>query len=188
MADIQDIENRRKTAKAEKAEELSENNEPVSEEEGRDLFTNFLKAANYKNDEDLTKEYKVIRNGVFLFSFHIRPVSDKELEQARKAATKYGRNPNGKHYAKVATDFDAVRANSWLIYIATTDEDKKELWDNKDLQQAVSQQNGVSVDMGVELIEQVLTAFEKDAILDLIDASMNDEDVEVEPEDYAKNS
>lgn len=192
MANMQDLENKRNAAKAAKAEEmLSEDEEQliVPEEQGKNMLEGFLKAANYKKDNNLTREYKVIRNGEHLFSFHVRPISDKELRDAKKAATRFGKNPMGKNYPPIEISFDATLGNSYLIYFATTDEDKRDIWDNKQLQQAVAQQNNVSVDMGVELIDQVLTNGDKEAVIDLIDELMgNEEDVDVDPEDYAKNS
>lgn len=100
-----------------------------------DLVTSLLKAANYKHDDDNITEVNITRNGEFLFAVHIRPLSESEINNARKKATKYGKNPKGKHLPQIAKEQDDALFKSWLIYLATTEEDQKKIWGNPRIMQ-----------------------------------------------------
>lgn len=126
-----------------------------------DILKGLLQAAAYKNDEESIKKIEVARNGVVLFSFHVRPLSEEEYQECREKNTKYVRNKQ--LGIKFPENTNSVRYRSELIYRATIDEDREKIWDNKDAWKALN------VLSGVDLVDKILLAGEKDAILEIID-------------------
>ena len=63
----------------------------------------------------------------------------------------------------MAESVEAARYRSQLIYEATVDEDREKIWDNKEAWKKLSVLNGI------DLVEVVLKAGEKEAILDKLD-------------------
>ncbi len=76
---------------------------------------------------------------------------------------------------KVAEDTGVTRFRSLLIYRATVEEDRKKLWNNKEAWRSMNVVNGP------DLIDKVLKAGEKKAIIDKIDeiSGYNDETDEI---------
>lgn len=148
-----------------------------------DLVTALLKAADFRNDE--STEVEIRRGGEYLFTVHVRAVSDSEGRTARKNATRYGKNPAGKGYPPIEKEYNSAEFNSWLIYIATTEEDKEKIWGNK----AVMDKLGAV--RPVDTIDMLLSVGEKMELVRTIEdiSGMNgdDEEEEVAPEEYAKN-
>lgn len=166
-----------------KFEEAAENlgiNEEMSEQEEFDLVTGFLKAA-----EDLSNRTKVIviqRNGKKFFKFRIRAISEHEMNAARKKATSYMANPKNKKLPPIEKDHNYVDFKSYLIYLATVDEDKAKLWDNPELK------NKFDVMEGYNLVDKVLLPGEKDDIIEVIDELIGYSDDEYSNDiDIAKN-
>lgn len=127
----------------------------------QDILKGLLTAAAFKTEEDNIHPVEVVRNDVVLFTFRIRPLDEKEYHECKEKNTKYVRNRNlGIRFPE---DTDSVRYRSALIYQATVDEDRTKVWDNKDAWHALK------VLSGVDLIDKILLAGEKDAILDRID-------------------
>lgn len=153
-----------------------------------DIVTALLKAADFRNDEDLITPIEIKRHGDTLFSFKVRPVSDGEAAFVRKKARKMVPNPAGKRLPKIEGDFDTPKFNSWLIYVATVDEDKERVWGQREIMDKYDLMEPW------ETVGIVLTAGEKNAIVDIITeiSGMSDEgeDEETPPgmEEYAKNS
>lgn len=152
-----------------------------------DLVTNLLNAAEYRTSEDAVTEVEIKRGGKLLFPVRIRPLSDDETRTARKKATTYMPNPNGKKLPKIEKEFNTTLFQSWLIYLATVPEDQKSIWGNK----AVMDKYGLM--LPVESIGVLLTVGEKDKLLDLVmDVSGLNDDGEEDAdemglEEYAKN-
>ena len=154
-----------------------------------DLVSALLTAADYKTDEDNITEAAIKRNGKFLFSVHLHPISEKDARFARKKATTYIQNPNGKKLPPIEKERDEAVFNSWLIYLATTEEDQQKIWG----QPAVMQKHALN--LPVESIDILLTYGEKQKLAELVGKISgfdddNDEDGESEimdEEDYAKN-
>lgn len=152
-----------------------------------DLVTALLEAAEFKTAEDQITEVEVKRAGKYLFTVHIHPLSDPDVRFARKKATIYMPNPNNKKLPPVEKDFDTAKFNSWLIYLATTEEDQKKIWGNTALMQA----KGIM--QPVDSIDVLLAMGEKRKIADLVmDISgLNDDDDDgeeiVDEETYAGN-
>ena len=128
-----------------------------------ELLDGLFSAIYEKENHTITKTLHIERNGKRLFEFDIRPLDEKELMECRKKATKYGENPNGKKFQRIELDTDVAKMRSIKIYMATTDDYKKKLWDNP---KVLDKYNVIS---GYDVIELALLAGEKDAIVDEID-------------------
>lgn len=160
-------------------EELSEKGIPENAEEVQySLIEGLLKAANYKDDPDLRETLVIRRNGQNLFKFTIRPLSEEELKLCRKKSTEFMKNPAGRNLPKVEKEVDYVKVRCWKIYLATIDEDKERIWNNKELREKLD------VFTGPDMVERLLTSGEKNAVSDKIDTiSGFDTDID----EYAKN-
>lgn len=160
-----------------------EDNMSVAEE--IDYITGFLKAAEML--EETTKTIRIERKGQLLFTFKIHALSEEDMMRAKKMATTYMPNPANRKLPKVEKDFNKPLANSCLIYLATTEEDKNRLWDNPQLKDKLD-----VVGMGYEMIDKVLTPGEKSAVIEQIDelcgyTDADDENEEPTDIDLAKN-
>lgn len=127
-----------------------------------DILNALLAAANYQNDENEIFTIRVIRAGTILFSFRIHPLSEEEYEHCRKKNTRYVRNK--RVGVTVPEKMNSVRYRSQLIYEATIPEDRKKLWDNKQMWDALN------VASGIDAIDKILKSGEKDKILEQLDA------------------
>ena len=150
-----------------------------------DLVTALLEAAEFKTADDQVTEVDIKRAGKFLFTVHIHPVSETDTRTARKKATIYMPNPNNKKMPPIEKEFDVAKFNSWLIYLATTEEDQQKIWGNP----AIMQAKGLMQPW--ESIDALLTFGEKRKLSELVMeiSGMDDDDDEeiVDEEDYAKN-
>lgn len=150
------------------------------------LLEGLLKAAEYKTSEENIVEVEMKRNGVFLFSVHLHPISDRDAKFARKKATKMITNPAGAKYPKIEGEFDGSVFNSWLIYLATTDEDQNKIWGNSKIKQMYGAVNNV------DTIDVLLTIGEKsklaETVMEISDMA-DDEDGEetMDEVEFAKN-
>ena len=124
-----------------------------------DLAASLLKAAAFKTSDDNITEISITRNGEFLFKLHIHPISDEDVAQATKKATKYKDNPQGKKYGKIEVGFDKALYKSWLIYLATTEEDQALIWGNPALK-------SIGVMQPVDAIDKLLVIGDKNMLLD----------------------
>lgn len=147
----------------------------------QDLVTSLLAAAEYVTDE--ITEVEIKRAGKFLFSVHIHPISDPDTRFARKKATTYMPNPANKKLAPVEKDFNNAKFSSWLIYLATTEEDQQKIWGNP----AVMQKLGLME--AWESVDKLLSVGEKRALLDeVLKISGLDDDADpMDDEEFAKN-
>ena len=127
-----------------------------------DILKGLLEAEQYRWNEENSVNIQVERRGKLLFSFRIRPLGEEEYQKCKEKCTKYVRN---NQYAgiKIPESTDSVRYRSLLIYTATVDEDRKAIWDNTEAWRQINVLNGP------DLIDKVLLAGEKDAILDKLD-------------------
>lgn len=151
-----------------------------------DLVTSLLEAANYKTAENSITEVEIKRNGKFLFYVHIHPIGDQDTKFARKKSTIYMPNPQGKKLPPIEKERDSSRFGSWMIYLATTEEDQQKIWGNPSIMQKFS------LAQPVESIDVLLTVGEKSKLLDVIMeiSGLNDDDDDEEftgEEEYAKN-
>lgn len=126
-----------------------------------DILGGLLAAAAYKTDEEDITPIEIKRNGAVVLTFRIRPLSEEEYMDCKKQNTNYKRNRQ--LGTKIAESVNAARYRAQLIYLATVEEDREKIWDNRDAWSRLNVLNGV------DLVEVVLKAGEKDAILDTLD-------------------
>lgn len=121
-------------------------------DEERDVFDGsiadaLLGAAAYKEGDDKRRKVVIKRRGRELFSFTIEPLDEGTFERCRRQNTKNRGRRN--------EELDGSRFVSQLIYEATTAEDKKRLWQNKEAWEKLN------VASGADLIQKVLTPAER---------------------------
>lgn len=126
-----------------------------------DILGGLLAAANYKESEDETANIEVVRNGAVVLAFRIRPLGEEEYLKCKKDNTNYKRNKN--LGTRIAESVDAARYRAQLIYEATVEEDREKIWMNRDAWKKLNVLNGI------DLVEVVLKAGEKDEILQKLD-------------------
>lgn len=174
-------------AAAEEAEQQSVQEYETSEEETKalvraneeDFIQGLIDAAEYASEETLRVE--VIRDGRLYFAFNIRPLSSQEYEKCKKKHTKYVRNKQ--LGMKLPEDTDRVKYQSAIIYEATVDEDRRKLWDNRKVWDALNAKEDRIMN-GLDVIEYCLKAGEKDKVLEAIDKLSG---YETDLEEVAKN-
>ena len=152
--------------------------ENLNREQEVDILTNLLEAADYVNHVTTAK---IVRNGKHMFDLHLHPISEADILTARKKATSYMPNPNGKNLPPIEKDFDPSLYRSWRIFLATTDEDKKAIWGNKAVKDRYNIMDSAKV------VDLLLTAGEKDMVYDLIDEISGFGSDSISTEEYAKN-
>lgn len=148
-----------------------------------DLVNALLEAADYKEADDSITEAEIKRAGKTLFSVHLHPISEPDARLARKKGTSYMPNPNNKKLPPIEKDFDTAKFNSWIIYLATTEEDQQKIWGNP----AIMKKYGLN--QPVESVDVLLTLGEKHRLADLVTdiSGMNDDEETMDEEEYAKN-
>ncbi len=129
-----------------------------------DFIQGLIDAAGFVSAE--TQRIEIVREGRLFFAFCIRPLSSEEYEKCRRKHTKYVRNKQ--LGMKMAEDTDRVKYQSALIYEATVEEDRKNLWDNRKVWNALNATKDRIMN-GLDVIEYTLKAGEKDKILEAID-------------------
>lgn len=129
-----------------------------------DMIAGLLEAADYKNDERFWKKIQIKRKDKVLFEFRIHPLDEEETQAMRKKCTKYAPNPAGRNLPKIEVETNYVKMRSMKIFEATIPEDQEKIWNNKKIK------DKLNVLDPLEVIELILMAGEKDAIVDHIDA------------------
>lgn len=142
-----------------------------------DLLNGLLSAANYKDDETETVEIVINRKGKDLFSFRIHPLSEEDFARCRKRCTKYVKSRTNAG-VRIPEEVDTVKYRCMLIYEATVPEDRAKVWDNKQLWKAKD------LATGIEAVDLLLKAGEKNAVCDKIDSISG---YEMTEEEVAKN-
>lgn len=126
--------------------------------------------------------FDVVREGKKLFSFRVRGLNDEEFEKCRDQATKVAKDRRLGNLA-VPREFNSAKFNSLVIYTATHDDDRRALWDNKDLWEKAK------VVTGWQLVDRVLKRGEKEKAIELIEKLSGYSDEEAETtEEVLKNS
>lgn len=149
-----------------------------------DLVKSLLEAADFKTAEESITRVDIKRSGKFMFAVELHPISEPDARLARKKATVYMPNPNGKKLPPIEKDFDTSKFNSWLIYLATTEGDQQKIWGNP----TIMQKFGLA--QPYESIDVLLTLGEKRKLADLvteISGLDDDEEENVDEEEFAKN-
>lgn len=144
-----------------------------------DFIQGLIDAAEFASEE--TQRIEIIRDGRLFFAFRIRPLSSQEYERCKEKHTKYVRNKQ--LGMKMPEKTDRIKYQSAIIYEATVDEDKKKLWDNHKVWDALNAKKDRIMN-GLDVIEYSLKAGEKDKILEAIDKLSG---YESDLEEVAKN-
>lgn len=126
------------------------------------LVEALLSAAEYKTDDENITEAEVKRAGKYLFTVRLHPLSEKDVRFARKKAAIMMSNPNGKKLPQIEKEFDSAVFNSWLIYLATIEEDQQKVWGNPTIMQKLG------LLQPVDSIDVLLTVGEKRKLADLV--------------------
>ena len=138
----------------------SEETEELKEFEG-DIVSALVEASKYRQEETEIYTMRIIRNKQVLLKFRIHPLSEQDYEACRRKNTKYVRNRNVG--VKVPESTNAPRFRSQIIFTATVKEDRDKIWNNKDAWEKIG------VASGVDMVDAILKAGEKDAIIEQID-------------------
>ncbi len=148
-----------------------------------DLVKALLEASEFKTDEDAVQEVEIKRGGKYLFTVHLHPISEPDATMARKKSTVYMPNPNGKKLPPIEKERNTAKFNSWLIYLATTEEDQEKIWGNRAIMEKFN------LAQPYESIDCLLTLGEKQKLVELVmDLSgLSDDEEEIDEEEYAKN-
>ena len=125
-----------------------------------ELLKGLIEAGTGKDSKDSYERIQIRRKGKLFFEFRIRPISEEESVECKEKATKFAPRKRGQPKREIETN--AAKFRSWLIYTATVDEDRAKTWDSKEAQDALN------VLTGVDMIEAVLLAGEKDQVIDRI--------------------
>lgn len=136
----------------------------VQEFEGS-VFDALLAAGNYEADSDEQYTIRIKREikgkEVILLKFRIHPLTEERVEEIRKRNTTTKRD---RRYGIDRKTVNNVRFRSQLIYEATVDGDREELWNNRKAWEKLGVLNGI------DLIDKVLLAGEKDRVVDAIES------------------
>ena len=156
------------------------NNAPNRKVAEMDLVERLLMAADYKKAAENIVEIDITRNGTSLFTLHIHPIGDDDVAKANKEAAIMVRNPGGKHLPKIQSDTDKSKYKSWLIYLATTEEDQKQIWGNSALM------SKLGVYQPWEVIDKLLMLGDKAKLLEKITeiSGLEDEEDEMDEEEF----
>lgn len=119
-----------------------------------------------------------------MFKFDIRPLSFDEITDCRKRATTYMPNPGGASLPLIEKSVSNADYMAWQIYIATVPEsDGTKFWDNPALKEGLNKA-GHMVMTQAEIIKEILTAGELEAVSDKIEELSGSGTNVI---DYAKN-
>lgn len=148
-----------------------------------DLVKALLEASEFKTDEEAVQEVEIKRGGKYLFTVHLHPNNEPDATMARKKSTVYMPNPNGKKLPPIEKERNTAKFNSWLIYLATTEEDQEKIWGNRAIMEKFN------LAQPYESIDCLLTLGEKQKLVELVmDLSgLSDDEEEINEEEYAKN-
>lgn len=147
--------------KVEEAREAVGMDAVTSKEEEFDYIAGFFRAAELITEN--TQPITIQRDGVKLFEFSVHALTGNDARVAKKKATTRIPNPMNKKLPPIVKEVNEVIYQSYLIYLATTADDRKKYWDNPVFR------DKFGVMEGYELIEKVLLPGEKAQVLDHID-------------------
>lgn len=120
----------------------------------KNIVDALLGAAAFRTEEKLC-EIKIVRDERELFKFKIHGLTEDEFTKCRKQNTKNrGRRDEETNWTRYAAQ---------VIYEATVAEDKKLLWQNHEVWDALN------VVTGVDVVNLVLTPAEKTKILEAVE-------------------
>jgi hypothetical protein len=160
--------------------DLKTNEEQMPQEEilmkEHDILAGILEAGRGRDNADNYRKIQIKRAGKLLFEFRIRPLTEEDQQNCARSATTYAPTKQGQ--PKKALDTNRAMFRSLLIYTATVDEDRAKVWDNP------KAKNALNVLDSTDMIDMILKAGEKSAVIAIIDEISGYTD---ETEEIAKN-
>lgn len=148
-----------------------------------DILSTLLEMADFRNDDDEITEFEINRKGKHYLTIKLRPLSDTELRKARKQATIYMKNPNGKKLPPVEKELDTGKYYALLILAASSEEDQKNIWGNKKIMEKFDLvEPWESVDVLLKVGEKVKMV---ETILDISGVGDDEDDADIQ--EYAGN-
>ena len=138
-----------------------------------------IDAAGFNTDE--TQRIEIARSGKLLFAFNIHPLTATDYNRCKEKHTKYVRSKQ--LGMKLPETTDSVKYRSEIIYQATTEDDRKKLWGNKAIWDALLAK-GLQIMGPLDVIDYCLKAGEKDRVIEAIDKLSG---FESDLEEVAKN-
>lgn len=146
------------------------------------LVEGLLMAASFKEDNENIANAHITRNGKRLFTVRLHPISDKDSAFAKKKATIYMPNPNNKKLPPIEKEVIYPKFTSWLIYLATVEEDQEQIWNNPAIMKKFS------LAEPWESVDALLTAGEKSRLVNIIsEISGMEDDENMDDVEFAKN-
>ena len=127
-----------------------------------DLVKSLLEAAEFKTADENITEVEIKRGGKFYLAVRVHAISDEDIRFARKKATVFMPNPENKKLPPVEKDFISTKFKSWVVYLATTEEDQEKIWGNASVLKKFELQERW------ESVGTLLTAGEKTKLFNLV--------------------
>lgn len=140
-------------------------------ENEEDMIQGLIQAAGFASSEEERRVIEIARKtpsgeSKIFFKFSISPLREEQYEQAKRKHTKYVKNKS--FGMKLPEETNSTRYRAQLIYMATVEEDREKLWDNRHVWETL-RNNGLQIMNGLDVIEYSLKAGEKDKILEILD-------------------
>lgn len=151
----------------------------VIEANEENFIQGLIDAAGFNATE--TQRIEIAREGRLFFAFNIHPLTSTDYNRCKEKHTKYVRSKQ--LGMKLPETTDSVKYRSEIIYQATTEDDRKKLWGNKAIWDALLAQ-GLQIMGPLDVIDYCLKAGEKDRVIDAIDKLSG---FESDLEEVAKN-
>jgi len=145
--------------------DLNEHGEPKTREErALEQEPSFLERLmqRAKNKADDLAEIEITRGGETILMFRVHPLTESQVNECRNQATRWERRKE-MGYLRVPAEIDGAKFRSLMVYEATVPEDRKQYWDNRQLQEAYG---ALTV---TQLIDEVLLAGGKDQAVAIIE-------------------
>lgn len=171
LNELNEMENQMDYEPAEEETELTEDEKKaVTRSNEKPLLDRLLSAAEYVSNE----EHKIYirRNHQEYFSFSVTALSEKDLFYLRDKYTKV-KMKRGRR----TEEFDTAKYRCSVIYNSTVDRDKAQIWDNRDLWEAL-RTKGYTIINALDVVEALLLPGEKAKVVEALDefGGYNDED------------
>lgn len=112
-----------------------------------DIVNALMEAASFRSGEDKRRKVLIKRNDKILFEFTVEPLNEDDWSRCRRE--------NLKNKNKPTEELNNARYLAQAIFMATIDEDKKRLWNNREVWLKLN------VGSGVDVVNLVLTPGEK---------------------------